>query len=1437
MGRVFLVADLLGGGQPVALKTLHREILSEKAVARFKEEFRAMTRLQHPNLAQVFDFDIVEETGEPFLTMEYLNGKDLSSFSPAELRPVLPNLIAQLVCALDYIHNRGVLHNDIKPQNIFLLPAPEGDSGSRLQAKLMDFGLAKLEGRSGSEGMSGTVHYTAPEVFRGEEVDARADLYSLGVVLFRLATGSLPFPGRDPGAVIRAHRESPPPSPRSLDPTLQEGMEKLILWLLEKNPRDRPGSAAAVLHALNQALGTDFVLETRETRESYLTGAVLVGREMEMEVLRSALRSLSSGGQRTSPEVEPRLILVGGESGAGKSRLLREFRYHAQTEGVQFLVGCCYETGGGVYQPFVEALRLLAPSVREDLQARDPDGLASLSALTLAPLFPDLFPPPDSDSLAAANTGSGKNRLFEAATQVLREIASRRPFVLALEDLHWADYLTIEFLHYLRDRSAGASFLIVVTYRDDEVAGRPLEALASRASTVGPQVVLRLRRLEVEQITRLVRSMLSLEEDPEELSLILQRQTAGNPFFIEEILKALVEESALQRSEGLWKVDLAHLRQMEVPRNVNEALSRRLSKLTDEERRLIRVLSVFNRPTSRALLARAGGWDVAQIGGRLTPLVSRGLLVRSEEGGQEKVAFAHAKTRDLVYRGLGAERTRLHLLAAELLEEASQSRSDEALEELAYHFLQGGAKAKGLEYAERAGDKCLRLYAYGAALEFFQKALSLLPRNQPRRRMEVFSKIGQVHTQAANYAEMQDYLNRALRIARSLGDRGREGHLIATVAYGHLLQGHFDLALRNSRAALAILEPLGDNRGMGRAKNFIATAYARLGQFDEATSYFVQALEHLEATNDLEQTVLVRGNLASVHLCKNRVEEGLKLFREALETWRQLGDKRGMALVMTNISQALKDLGRFGEAVETCEAAIRLHRETLERSNLAITLVSMAEIQMAWCAYDRAMRFAEESLQVRREIGQSFSVSHSLDLLGTGKRLSGDLEGAMELHQEGLRVARENKNELQEAFLLAALALDALEAGKGNEASLSAGKALVIGRRLRNRKIQAVALRVLVASALATGHLREASNRARDLDAVAVQGGSSEERCRALLALGSCRAAEAKLDEAERFLEEVLEVGRRLARIDLTAEARLALAAVAEKGGKPDKAEGFVRGAADELREIASRIEDSAVRRRFLASGSRPRVLDRPSLAVKAEGEHRPAVGGGSRVPPVKLLTTMYEISEMINTIRDPMELLNRVLDLAIQIVGAERGLIFLKEEATGELQVQVARNLERETIRDAGEYSHHILQEAEQGRSIISVDAGSDHRFEGYESVSLYNIRSLLCVPLRIRDRVLGTVYLDSRRPGVIFGGEDLEFLEAFANQAAIAIENARLYTALKEENLYLKKTVAARYGAVGIPTTFVIAPDGRIAYRFLGKTTAAVLATTLDRLIGRSG
>ena len=1392
MGQVFLVEDLLNGEQLLALKVLRKTLLSQEGEERFKKEFRAMTRLRHPNLARVFDYGILDGAGEPFLSLEYLDGKNLSDFTPREIRPILGEVLAQLCRALDYIHARGLLHNDIKPQNIVLLPAPLGREDSKVIAKLMDFGLVHFLDQEEPSRRSGTLHYSAPEMFSGGKVDPRSDLYSLGVVLYRLATGALPFASRDPMAIIRAHRESPPPPPRTLDPDLPVGLERMILRLLEKDPSDRPRSAAALLREVNEALGTSHALETKETRESYLTGASLVGREEEVQVLRTALQSLSA------PDGGPRLILIGGESGVGKSRLLREFRTLIQTEGVQYLSGSCYETAGGLYQPFVEAFRFLTPAVRSSLSETASGNLDAIQPAILAPLFPDLAPDPPK---GAGNLGAreAKERLFESAELILREQSLRRPLVLSLEDLHWADSLSVEFLMYLRDRPDPAPYLVVGTYRDDELEGRPLEALASPSGASARQVVLRLRRLEAPEIAQLVRSMMSLSEDPSELALILQRQTAGNPLFIEEILKALAEEEAVSRRDGEWDVDLAHLDRLEVPRSINETLSRRLSRITDAQRRLLRVLSVFHRPIARTLLSQAGGWNLEALATELSPLYHRGLLRRTQEGGEEKVAFAHVRTRDLVYRSLGQDRPRLHLVAGELLEQTTNE--EEALEELAYHFTQGGERVRGLQYSEKAGDKCARLFAYSPALQFYQKALELLARGDAPRRMGLFSKIAKLHAGASDYAEMQDYLNRALKIARTLQNRTEEGQIIASIAYGHLLQGHLDLAVRSARSGLALLEPQGDHLGIGRAKNFIGTAYARMGQLGEAVPYFTQALEHLETAGDQWQMANVRANLATVHGSLNRPDEALSQHRQALQSWQEIGDKRGKAMTLTNTGLILKDLGRLEEAVSSAEESVSLFRQTRDRTNLAISLSALSEIELVRGRYDRAMVLAEESLRLRREIRETALQPLSLDLLGSAKRLSADPAGAWECHQEGLRLAREDRNELQEGFLHLALAKDAWDEGKPKEATLAAEKALLLARRLRNRKLQSIVLELLTAVSLGTGRVREAGSRARDLDSLAKNGGSAEDRLRALIALGTSRIAEGQLDEARTHLESALEQARGLSRRDREAEVRIALADLAEKAGRPERALDFLRDAAQAHGEIASLLQDAAVRRRYLASGAREQVRRRIDSLQPATGA--PLQVPSNRVPPVKMLTTMYDISQIISTIRDLTELLNRVLDLAIQIVGAERGLIFLRDDATGELRVRVARNLDHETIRDAGEYSQRILSEAAAGRPIVTLDAGSDERFERYDSVSLYNIRSLACIPLKLRDKVLGTVYLDSRKGDVLFSEEDVEFLTAFAGQASIAIENAQLYEALRQENLYLKRTVESRYGFQNIVGT----------------------------------
>jgi len=181
---------------------------------------------------------------------------------------------------------------------------------------------------------------------------------------------------------------------------------------------------------------------------------------------------------------------------------------------------------------------------------------------------------------------------------------------------------------------------------------------------------------------------------------------------------------------------------------------------------------------------------------------------------------------------------------------------------------------------------------------------------------------------------------------------------------------------------------------------------------------------------------------------------------------------------------------------------------------------------------------------------------------------------------------------------------------------------------------------------------------------------------------------------------------------------------------------------------------------------------------------------------PSREFATLYEIGQAINSIIELEPLLDRITDLAADTLEADRCLVILIDERTGEHHVPTAREVERETTADAIRYSESVVAAAARGRPILSSDALSDQRYCDFKSVSLYAIKSFMCVPLRLRERSIGTVYVDSRRIGNLFDRDDLLFLEAFANQAALAIENARLMRRLKDENRMLRETVSRQYG-----------------------------------------
>ncbi|MBI3450387.1 MAG: serine/threonine-protein kinase PknK, partial [Acidobacteria bacterium] len=320
MGSVHLAEDRATGNALVALKIVTHEAAEEALT----HEFEILARLRHPHLPAVYDFGAVEGEPSHFLSMEYIQGQSLVEAAADLSADEALDLVAQICRALEFVHTRGLVHRDLKPDNVLVT----GGAGER-RAVLVDFGLAS---RARAEGVAaGTLAYVSPEALKGGTIDGRSDLYALGVMLYQLTTGRCPFEGSGK-EIVRGHLELEPTPPSAAAPTgaaaplrplLEPALSAIILRLLSKEPSQRFASAAETLQAINRATGRRHPIETAETGVAYATWAPLVGREAELARL-TALVDRPRGGL---------LALITGEAGVGKTRFLSEARRHAQVHG------------------------------------------------------------------------------------------------------------------------------------------------------------------------------------------------------------------------------------------------------------------------------------------------------------------------------------------------------------------------------------------------------------------------------------------------------------------------------------------------------------------------------------------------------------------------------------------------------------------------------------------------------------------------------------------------------------------------------------------------------------------------------------------------------------------------------------------------------------------------------------------------------------------------------------------------------------------------------------------------------------------------------------------------------------------------------------------------------------------------------------------------
>jgi transcriptional regulator with GAF, ATPase, and Fis domain/tetratricopeptide (TPR) repeat protein len=1469
MGRVYLVRDGWRDDRPCALKLVRDPALVEA----FRATVARAERLHHPGLPEVHGCELDAATGLPFCAMDVCAGVPWPAAWPALGAEERVRAVASLLRALAHVHRHGLVHGDLSPDNVFL--ATDGPP----RASLLDVG-----GATGpADTVSGTLPYLAPERLAGAPAEARGDLFSLGAVLHESLYGRPAWPDYP-------RRAPAPDAPPVLAPAAGPAPPDHDRWarflrpLLALDPAGRPADARAALALLERSFDRAFPpypadeLAAVATRPSFVPVAGDAGR------LEAAARDALAGG-----ETAPRIALVGGGAGRGRSRLLDETRRALLRAGVPVVTAAGLSGDAPLALARRLLLRLGAPSV---------PGAAAAAG--------------DAAGFVGRDTDGERRRLVAAWVDALARTLAERPAVVLVDDLDGADALSRDVLRTLarslvRRASAGPRSLLVLATDAPTVAADADRSAALRIT---------LRDWTAGEVGRLLLATLPGIEVPERVVRALQRLSGGLPRLLVAQAELLARRGALAVTDDRLRLDEAAAEAAALPATLEDLVSARTAALDPLARRVLRLLALHTAPAAtrdladwlaagafapdgdgaagagpvgpgqrpeprepraaraavlsepmgaegaargraaagsmpgqrgalppeeaaaaahpktpgrapaaaRAIpgtelgLARGGRRgdaatalpvDPARLETALEALWTAGLAARTEGSAQAGLLYGApgGAVRSVALAGLDpAAITRAHrVLGARL---AAGDPQGERRRAAARHLLlgsPGGVPAAGHRQGAALALPAVRALLDGAAYETAWALAELVLPDvlAPAERRALLRLVGEAATLTGRYDEGLLALDRAVAESEGGSAERSEGLLRAA----HLLRraGRYPEALERLAALFEDAAAAPATLAAGRAEE--ARVHLMRGEYDGAAR---AAGDAAAAAADDAEGALVRGHAADVRglvaLYRGAFDEAIPALEEARRLFAAAGQATLVASAASHVGLVHHRRADVESAVDCYRDAMRIAEEAGDRGqtwrfamNIGVALQERGDPV-------GALRWYEESLAQAELIDDHGGLLRvSLNLANIHRHL-GSLEAAERLLSRTLPLAREAGDRLVEGYALTLLGEVALLRAQYDEAAQRLREALALFQSLGciNEECE---VRIDQAwLAIERGLPGQAAAEARVAVDLATRHGLDEFRCRALVARAEAerRRPGGDRNEVVSWLDESRALVGRVGKPELVWWVGYHQFLGLRDRGEAKQALEVGLTALRGLREQAERLPESE-RGPFLALPPHARAHTELAWLEKLSYAEGPRTGG---VWSDASLRRLLEVNKRLAQELDPQRLLEYILDSAILLTGAERGFLLLLPPGapsdTDALEVVVARNIDHETIRNRrNKVSHGIARQVLQsGESLLTLDAMEDERYRSYLSVHNLRLRSILCVPLRAMGGVagaadaadgggeptaagprgMGALYLDNRFRSGAFGEADLAALEAFADQACLALGNARVMEDLRK-------------------------------------------------------
>lgn len=926
--------------------------------------------------------------------MELLKGTLLSDYEIEDklnITDIILNIFIQLLRALEYVHSRDIIYKDLKPQNIMI---------NDEIVKLMDFGLAKLT-HINEKKIQGTVLYFAPDILHGD-TGYSTDIFSLGLVIFELISDSFFFNIRSRSAkniinILSDQKAFENYKQDRLshieDMRFKEILDKMTNYKIDK----RYQACSEIIHDINLYFGREFEYESFDTRQSYYLGNSFANRKSELNNLISNIHSR----EKTS------LFLYSGSTGIGKTRLFSEFKKYCRLNNILFFEANCMEGDIKEYNSFGEIL--LQTIILSPKKLLDKYGSYLRLILPQASRLSNYSPYKIVDDPKII-----RDNLLQSISDFFIEFAinANKPVILYFNDIQWIDEGSADLISMMISLSEinsleNAHLIFYGNINENKIIDDKLiNNILKHGNSIRKEDLQPFSEESVREYIQNVFGSHFIHESIKKSIKEIRDKVGGNPLFLEELIKSLVENADIYKDRRYWKLKKP-VRNADIPENLIDLSKQRISRLLsdDNKKTLLQILSLLRINLEikhiKHIISRISSRNIAEM---IIELERLEIINAINIDNKIIYSFSSSLIKEIIQETI-ADKAGLSILLANTLKEMQCKYSDIFLEEIAYHYKEGKDNEKAIKYYILCGDNAQKKYFNSKAIFYYKTVLELLGDKEIEKKLNIYIKIASILESIGKWNDaisiMENSLNRAQE-GNHLKIMGKIYNLLAKIK---LNRGKYEEGKIFIDKSMDIYKKTGDICLLSIIINNQLSYYYQSFRHDEAINYFDKYKDILRKTNDLMSLAEAEKNLGNIFYTRSDYKKAMEYYIRYKEISDNIGYKRGIASADGNIGNIYLMLGEYKKALTAYEK----EREIAKKYGLK-ELIGKASHNIALALYSiddlkGAIKNFEIDRKILREIGDELGSATAIGNMGVIYCDLGQFDKSLKCLKEYKRIA------------------------------------------------------------------------------------------------------------------------------------------------------------------------------------------------------------------------------------------------------------------------------------------------------------------------------------------------------------------------------------------------------------------------------------------------